>query len=93
ERANLSNEARAKLSAELNRPIRIMRKGEERGLLVALEDGNGRFLGIGTIQCIDFERGTLKVYTNVEGSVLRVHIGQIRLDDKGNEVEIISRST
>lgn len=88
--ATLSDEERSKISAELNKPVRIIYEGDEKGLLASLEDGDGRFLGIGTIHCVDYERGALKIYTNVDGEFLRVRVGQIRLDEKGNEVEVVA---
>lgn len=87
----LNDEESEKLSAQFDKPIRIMRKGDEKGLLVALEDKNRKFLGIGTISSIDFDRSILKVYTNVECPVAKVHVGQIRLDEKGSEVEIVAK--
>ncbi len=90
--STLSDEENAKLNAEFKKPIRILREGDERGLLVSLEDNEGRFLGIGTICSVDYDRSVLKVYTNVNGPASRVHVGRIRLDEKGNEVEVIARS-
>lgn len=90
EGAVLSSEERAKISAEFNKPLRVMCRGDERGLMVALEDERGCFLGIGTINCIDFDRGTIKIYTNVDGPISRIRVGQIRLDERGNEIEIVS---
>jgi len=92
EGATLNDEEIAKLTAQFSKPLRIMRKGDEKGLLVALEDKDGKFLGIGTISSIDFDRSVLKVYTNVKGSVAKVHVGQIRLNEKGSEVEIVTKN-
>ncbi|MEM2557459.1 MAG: hypothetical protein QW600_02055, partial [Candidatus Bathyarchaeia archaeon] len=89
EGATLSDEERAKILAELNKPLRIIHRGDEKGLLVALEDEKGCFLGIGTINCVDFERGTIKIYTNVDGPISRIRVGQIRLDERGNEIEVV----
>jgi len=91
EEATLNDEGIAKLTTQFSKPLRIMRKGDEKGLLVALEDKDGKFLGIGTINSIDFDRSVLKVYTNVKGSVAKVHVGQIRLNEKGSEVEIVTK--
>lgn len=88
----LSDEENAKLSDEFKKPMKILREGDEKGLLVSLEDDEGRFLGIGTIYSVDYNRSVLKVYTNVDGPVSRVHVGRIRLDEKGNEVEVILKS-
>ena len=91
EGATLNDEENMKLAAQFNKPIRIMHKGDEKGLLVALEDKDGKFLGIGTVSSIDFERSTLKIYTNVKEPIAKVHVGQIRLDERGSEIEIVSK--
>lgn len=91
EGATLSDEERAKISTEFNRPVKVAYKGDERGLLVALEDEGGVFLGIGIIHCVDYERGAIKIHTNVDAAVSRIRVGQIRLDEKGNEIEIVDR--
>jgi polynucleotide 5'-hydroxyl-kinase GRC3/NOL9 len=90
--STLSDEETANLNAEFKKPIKILREGDEKGLLVSLEDNEGRFLGVGTIHCIDYDRSVLKVYTNVNGPASRIHVGRIRLDEKGNEVEVILRN-
>jgi len=87
----LTNEESTRLATELNKPVKIICEGDKKGLIVALENNEGEMLGIGTICGIDFERGTLKIYTNVEETISSVHIGQIRLDEKGNEIEIVGR--
>lgn len=92
EEAKLSDEEKTKLTAVLNKPVKVIREGDEKGLLVALEDSEGNVLGIGIIHCVDFERGILKVYTNVEDTVSSVRVGQIRLDENGNEIEIVPGS-
>ncbi|MEM2320987.1 MAG: Clp1/GlmU family protein [Candidatus Bathyarchaeia archaeon] len=86
--ATLGDEEKSRIFTAFNVPIKIIFEGSERGLLVSLEDEEGRFLGIGTIYCIDYERGTIKIYTNIS-DFLRVHTGRIRLDEKGNEIGVI----
>lgn len=88
----LSYEEKSRIFTAFNIPIKIIFEGSERGLLVSLEDEEGRFLGIGTIYCINYERGTIKIYTNVKGDFLRVHAGRIRLDERGNEIGVIEEN-
>lgn len=88
--STLTDEEKNRIYMSFNAPIKVMFEGCERGLLVSLEDDEGRFLGIGTIHSIDYERGTIKIYTNTERDFTRVRVGQIRLDERGNEVEIVS---
>lgn len=87
--ATLSDEEKNKISASINVPIKVIFEGGERGLLVSLEDEKERFLGIGTIHSIDYEKGIIKIYTNAEKSFSRVYVGRIRLDERGNEIEIV----
>ena len=91
--STLSDEEISKLNTTFKKPIKIMRKGDERGLLVSLEDEEGRFLGIGIIHHIDYEneKAILKIRTNVGSSISKVNVGWIRLDEKGNEVEVVSK--
>lgn len=84
---SLSEDEMLKITSEFNRPVRVICEGEERGLLVSLEGSEGRFLGIGIINSIEYDRGVLKVYTNVDETVSKVCVGQIRLSEKGSEIE------
>ncbi|MEM2273232.1 MAG: Clp1/GlmU family protein [Candidatus Bathyarchaeia archaeon] len=84
----LNDEEKNKISAELNKPAKIIFEGSEKGMLLSLEDNEGRFLGVGIIHCIDYERGIIKICTNTEKVFSRLHVGRIRLDEKGNEIEV-----
>lgn len=88
-KALLSDEEKNRISAELNKPAKIIFEGSEKGLIASLEDDEERFLGIGIIHCIDYERGVIKVYADSEKCFSRLHIGQIRLNERGNEIEIV----
>jgi polynucleotide 5'-hydroxyl-kinase GRC3/NOL9 len=66
--------------------VKLFRKGEEEGLLVSLQDAKGKFLGIGVLSGIDYERRTIKVYTPVNGKISTISMGQIKLDKKGREI-------
>ncbi|RLF20445.1 MAG: hypothetical protein DRN15_02570 [Thermoprotei archaeon] len=61
-------------------------KGGEEGLLVGLLDTDGRLLGIGIVKEIEFERGIIRILTNVEGDVSMIAFGQIKLDENGREL-------
>jgi len=66
--------------------VKILKKGEEEGLLASLQDAKGNFLGIGVLSGIDYERRAIKVYTPVSGNISTISIGQIKLDKKGREI-------
>jgi len=56
-------------------------------LLVALQDAQLNFLGIGIFYGIDFERGLVKVYTPVSENVSTILVGKVKLDKKGREID------
>jgi polynucleotide 5'-hydroxyl-kinase GRC3/NOL9 len=66
--------------------IVVTRKGEEEGLLVGLYDGNGKFLGIGAIQEIDYVRKAVKVLTPTSEEVSTMVLGKVRLDKNMKEI-------
>jgi len=73
--------------------ISLLKEGDEQGLLVALEDAHGKFLGIGTICDIDFEKEVIRIYTPVNNAVAKVRIGRIKLDKEGNEIELTAKAS
>jgi polynucleotide 5'-kinase involved in rRNA processing len=76
------------LEKELGKKIKLIREGAEKGLLVGLHDAQENFLGIGILNRIDYERRVLQIYTSVKTNVFSIHIGQVKLDRKGNEIGI-----
>jgi polynucleotide 5'-hydroxyl-kinase GRC3/NOL9 len=66
--------------------IVVTRKGEEEGLLVGLYDSNGKFLGIGAIQEIDYVRKAVKVLTPTSEEVSTMVLGKVRLDKNMKEI-------
>jgi len=78
-----------KLESELGKHALWLRRGDEEGLLIALEDANGKVLGLGTIGNIDFEKGNIAINTPVEEPVSKIRVGQIRLDTEGHEIGLI----
>ena len=77
-----------KLEEAIKKRIKIFREGEESGLLVSLKDINGKFLGIGILQGIDYKRRAIKIYTPVNKGIHTVRIGQVKLDREGKELGI-----
>jgi polynucleotide 5'-hydroxyl-kinase GRC3/NOL9 len=66
--------------------VKVMREGEEQGLLVGLMDEADKFLGIGILHDIDYKRSLLKVYTPVSEKVHTLCFGQIKLDKNCREI-------
>ena len=77
-----------KLEETIKKRIKIFREGEESGLIVSLKDINGKFLGIGVLQGIDYRRRAIKIYTPVNKGIHTVRIGQVKLDREGKELGI-----
>ncbi len=61
-------------------------EGIEEGLLVALQDAEGGFLGIGVFCGVDPRRGMMRIYTSVGENVSTVCVGQVKLDREGREI-------
>jgi polynucleotide 5'-hydroxyl-kinase GRC3/NOL9 len=65
--------------------VKVIREGDEDGLLVGLKDEEDRFLGIGVLHGVDYKRKLLKVYTPVSEKVSMLHFGQIKLNKNCRE--------
>jgi len=81
------------IEQNFGKKVRVMREGDEEGLLVSLQNTNGNFAGIGILHGIDYQRKTMKVYTPAKGKVSAISVGQIKLDKDGRELGINPIST
>ncbi len=77
-----------KVEEEMKKKVVVIRKGEEEGLLIALHNGEGRFLGIGVIQEIEYLRKNLKILTPVSQDVAMAVIGKVKLDKNMKEIPL-----
>ncbi|MGD9130807.1 MAG: Clp1/GlmU family protein [Candidatus Bathyarchaeota archaeon] len=66
--------------------VKLIREGDEEGLLVGMEDEETQFLGIGILDGVDYKRRTLKIYTPVSEKVSTLCFGQIKLDKNCREI-------
>jgi len=78
-----------KTEEELGKKVVVAWKGDEEGLLTALYNGEGKFLGIGVLREIDYIRKVLKIFTPVFSGVSTVAIGKVRLDKNLREVPVL----
>jgi polynucleotide 5'-hydroxyl-kinase GRC3/NOL9 len=79
----------SRLNIEKPNPLCLRQKPEDnqqKGLLLGLHDAQKKFLGIGILQGIDYERKSLKVFTSVTTTPVNVAVGKVRLDDKLREI-------
>ena len=86
---DLEDEQKKKLESHLGKRVVVLRQGDETGLLVALENAQGKILGIGTICDVDFDRRTIRINTPVEGPISGIKIGKIKLNSEGHEIGLI----
>jgi polynucleotide 5'-hydroxyl-kinase GRC3/NOL9 len=66
--------------------VKVMRDGDEEGLLVGLKDEEDKFLGIGILNGVDYKRKLLKVYTPVSEKVSILYLGHIKLNKNFREL-------
>ncbi len=66
--------------------VRVIRDGEEEGLLVGLQDDKGIFLGIGVLVGVDYRKRVMNIYTPISEEVSNICVGQIKLDKSGREI-------
>jgi polynucleotide 5'-hydroxyl-kinase GRC3/NOL9 len=66
--------------------VKLIREGDEEGLLVGMRDEEDQFLGIGILDGVDYKRKTLKIYTPVSEKVSTICFGQIKLDKNCREI-------
>ncbi len=88
EEAMPDQEAIARLEEHVGKKVEVFRKGEEKNLLVALYGKDGRFLGIGTVVCLDYRKRAVRLFTPVEeDAIAKLCVGKIRVGRDGNEIE------
>lgn len=69
-----------------NKKVKVIREGDEEGLLVGLKDEENNFLGIGILNGVDYTRKILKIYTPVNEKVSALCFGQVKLDKNCREI-------
>ncbi|UCE57409.1 MAG: hypothetical protein JSW19_03350 [Candidatus Bathyarchaeota archaeon] len=74
------------IEKKLKKRAKVIKEGEEEGLLVGLHDEQGNFLGIGILCRVDYGRKFLKIYTAVDEEVSTLRFGQIKLDEGCKEI-------
>ncbi len=66
--------------------VKVIREGDEEGLLVGLKDEEDLFLGIGILHEVDYKRKILKIYTPMSEKVSMLCFGQIKLNKNFREI-------
>lgn len=83
---SVTEEQIKEIEERFGKRAKVIKEGEEEGLLVGLQDELGKFLGIGILFGVDYTRKVLKVYTPVNENVSTIRFGQIKLDENGREI-------
>lgn len=65
--------------------VRVVHNGEEVGLITSLYDSEERWLGLGLIDEIDYDRKIVKISTPVSGEISTVELGRLKLDKNFRE--------
>ncbi|MEM2546888.1 MAG: Clp1/GlmU family protein, partial [Candidatus Bathyarchaeia archaeon] len=73
----------------LGKKVVVSWKGDEEGLLTALYNGEGKFLGVGVLREIDYIRKVLKIFTPVSSGISTIVVGKVRLDKNLREVPVL----
>jgi polynucleotide 5'-hydroxyl-kinase GRC3/NOL9 len=84
---SIDSDSIEKIEERTNKKVVIVRKGEEEGLLLALNNSQGKFLGIGVLREIDYSRKFLKIFTPVSGVISGVVLGKVKLDENFREIQ------
>ena len=84
--ASISEEQINAANDYFGKRVKVIREGDEEGLLVGLKDEENNFLGIGILNGVDYKRKILKVYTPVNEKVSMLCFGQIKLDKNCREI-------
>jgi polynucleotide 5'-hydroxyl-kinase GRC3/NOL9 len=74
------------VAEHFGKKVKVIREGDEEGLLVGLKDEEDKFLGIGILHGVDYKRRNLKVYTPVSEKIAILCFGQIKLDKNCREI-------
>jgi polynucleotide 5'-hydroxyl-kinase GRC3/NOL9 len=67
----------------IGKPVRIT---NGKGLLAALFDDNGVFLGLAVVQSIDIAQQKIKIYTPYKGKISFIKLGRIKVTNQGSEL-------
>jgi polynucleotide 5'-hydroxyl-kinase GRC3/NOL9 len=79
-----------KLEEITKKKIRVIRKGEEEGLLMALYNAERKFLGIGILHEVDYARKTIKIFTPVSEKISIIALGKVKLDKNLKETPVFA---
>jgi polynucleotide 5'-hydroxyl-kinase GRC3/NOL9 len=74
----------------LKKKVTIIRKYEEKGLLIGIYDAKRRFLGIGILKEVDYTKKILKIYTPVQSEISTIVLGKVKLEENFKEIPVFA---
>jgi polynucleotide 5'-hydroxyl-kinase GRC3/NOL9 len=83
----VSKDSIKKIFENQSRSVNVIWLGSERGLITGLYDKEGRFIGIGVIEEIDYKRRVLKIHTPCQQTISMIKLGCVKLVESWKEVE------
>ena len=83
---SVTEEQIKKIQERFGKKAKVIREGEEDGLLLGLQDERGKFLGIGILCGVDYKRRVMKVFTPINEDVSTIRFGQVKVDENGREL-------
>ncbi len=83
---SVTEEQTKEIEEMFGKKAKVIREGEEDGLLLGLQDERGKFLGIGILCGVDYRRRVMKVFTPINKGVSIFRFGQVKLDENGKEL-------
>jgi len=86
----LDLERLSKVEEVFKKKIKVMRKGNEKGMVVGLHDDVNNFLGLGVMYGFDYKRKIVKVLTSVTQEVTSIRVGNVKLDDAYREIDMMT---
>jgi polynucleotide 5'-hydroxyl-kinase GRC3/NOL9 len=82
-----------KIEEFAKKKVAVIRKGEEEGLLAGFHDADRKFLGIGILQEVDYNRRTARILTPVSKEIAIITLGKIKLDKNMKEIPAFPEET
>lgn len=86
----LDLERLSKVEEVFKKKVKVMRKGNEKGMVVGLHDDVNNFLGLGVMYGFDYKRKIVKVLTSVTQEVTSIRVGNVKLDDAYREIDMMT---
>ena len=79
-----------KFEEVFKKKVKVMQKGDEKGMIVGLHNDENKFLGLGILYGVDYKRKIMKALTPVTQEVASIRFGNVKLDDAYREIDTMT---